>query len=223
MSISELKRTARASLSGNWGKGVLLTVIVFLINAILPSIVEAPLSGGFSNWILQKDIPIGASIASTVISIILIPLGIAYTWFYLRIMREDFAQIADVFIVYKDVKTSLKLIWASIVQGIFLFLWFLLFIIPGIIKSFAYSQTFFLLKDHPEYTVTQAITESRKRMKGYKWKYFLLNLSFIGWAILCLITIGIGFLWLAPYISASLAAFYDEVIADKENLDSELI
>ncbi|WP_445505908.1 DUF975 family protein [Niallia sp. 03190] len=223
MSISELKRTARASLSGNWGKGVLLTVIVFLINAILPSIVEAPLSGGFSNWILQKDIPIGASIASTVISIILIPLGIAYTWFYLRIVREDFAQIADVFIVYKDVKTSLKLIWASIVQGIFLFLWFLLFIIPGIIKSFAYSQTFFLLKDHPEYTVTQAITESRKRMKGYKWKYFLLNLSFIGWAILCLITIGIGFLWLAPYISASLAAFYDEVIADKENLDSELI
>lgn len=73
-----------------------------------------------------------------------------------------------------------------------------------------------LLKDHPEYSVFEAITESRRRMKGYKGKYFLLNLSFIGWGILCLFTLGIGFLWLAPYIYTSNATFYQNLIADNE-------
>ncbi|WP_445490720.1 DUF975 family protein [Niallia sp. 03133] len=223
MRISEIKRTARASLSGNWGKGVLLTFIVFLINAILPWLVEVLFSGGFSNWFLQEDTSIGGSVASTIISFILIPLGIAVTWFYLHIVRGESAKIEDVFAVYADIKKSLKLIGASIVQGIFLFLWTLLLVIPGIIKGLAYSQTFFLLKDHPEFTILQAITESRKRMNGYKWKYFLLHLSFIGWGLLCLLTVGIGFLWLVPYASASLAAFYNELIADKEDVEKELI
>ncbi|MFT8322069.1 MAG: DUF975 family protein [Bacillus sp. (in: firmicutes)] len=223
MRISEIKREARLHLSGNWGKGVLLTFIVFLINAILPMIVEVPLSGGFSNWILQDETPIGASFASWIISLILMPLSIAVTWFYLAVVREELPKIENVFIIYTDIKKALKLIWASILQGIFLFLWLLLFIIPAIIKGIAYSQTFFLLKDHPEYSVLEAITESRKRMYGYRWKYFLLNLSFIGWGILGLITIGIGFLWLVPYMSTSLATFYNELIADKEDIEKELI
>ena len=102
------------------------------------------------------------------------------------------------FTIYADWKTSLKLIGTSIVVSIFVFLWTLLLIIPGIIKSISYSQTFFVLKDHPEYSITEAITESKKIMQGYKWKYFLLNLSFIGWGILSLFTLGIGLLWLNP-------------------------
>jgi len=109
------------------------------------------------------------------------------------------------------------------VQGIFVFLWSLLLLIPGIIKGLAYSQTFYLLKDHPEYTVLEAITESRKRMVGYKWKYFLLHLSFIGWGILCLISLGIGLLWLVPYYNATMAAFYNEIIADNKDEQKELL
>jgi uncharacterized membrane protein len=68
------------------------------------------------------------------------------------------------------------------------------------------------LKDHPEYSITEAITESKKIMQGYKWKYFLLHLSFIGWGILSLFTLGIGLLWLIPYMNTSLASFYNQRI-----------
>lgn len=79
---------------------------------------------------------------------------------------------------------------------------------PGIIKAIAYSQTFYLLKDHPEMGILEAITESRKRMDALKGKYFLMVLSFIGWAKLSAITLGIGYLFLFPYFYTTLCAFY---------------
>jgi uncharacterized membrane protein len=125
-----------------------------------------------------------------------------------------------VFSIYKYGKTLFKIIGASLLQGLFLFLWSLLLIIPGIIKSLSYSQTFFLLRDHSEYTMFEAITESRKMMNGYKWKYFLLGLSFIGWGILCLFTLGIGFLWLVPYVSTAMATFYNQIVFSQDENDT---
>ena len=87
----------------------------------------------------------------------------------------------------------------------------LLFIIPGIIKSFSYAMTYFIINDHPEYSINQAITESRRMMDGHKMEYFILCLSFIGWFILSCITLGIGFLWLIPYFYTTSAAFYEEI------------
>ena len=214
--ISQMKKQAKQSLKGNWGITVLLTFILFLLNYGLSFVFEMIISGGFTNWLHQENTPIGADLFSMVLSIVLIPLSIAISWFYLNMIRGNKPFISQIFAIYKSGKTSLKVIGASFLQGIYLFLWSLLFIIPGIIKGLSYSQTFYLLKDHPEFTVNQAITESKKRMKGYKWKYFLLNLSFIGWGILCLISLGIGFLWLIPYISASAATFYNELIAPQE-------
>ncbi|MCU5506971.1 hypothetical protein COA05_17815, partial [Bacillus thuringiensis] len=98
-----------------------------------------------------------------------------------------------------------------IVVNIYIFLWFLLFIIPGIIKSFSYAMTYFIINDHPEYSINQAITESRRMMDGHKMEYFILCLSFIGWFILSCITLGIGFLWLIPYFYTTSAAFYEEI------------
>jgi uncharacterized membrane protein len=121
--------------------------------------------------------------------------------------------------VYKDWELSLKVVGTAILVGIFTILWSLLLIIPGIIKGIAYSQVFFLLRDNPEYTALEAITESKKRMKGYKWKFFLLNLSFIGWAFIAIFTLGIGFLWLTPYILTANATFYNELIAPRGNED----
>jgi uncharacterized membrane protein len=217
MKISELKRQARLSLRGKWGLAVLLTLIVFLINIILPLIVEIIISGGFTQWLFQDETPLGASIFSTLLYIVLLPLTIAVYWFYLTLVRKENPDLYKVFSIYKDGKNTLKLIYASILQGIFLFLWTLLFIIPGIIKSMSYSQMFFLLRDFPKLTVLEAISESKKRMKGLKWKYFLMNLSFIGWGILCLFSLGIGFFWLIPYIGATTAIFYNELIASQEN------
>ena len=216
MKISEIKYDARQSLKGEWGKVVGLTFLYLVLSAGINLSIEIYASGGFINWLNQEYTPPLASILTAIISVILIPLSIAIVWFYLDLVREKNVEISQVFTIYTDVKVMLKVIGASIMVGIFTFLWSLLLIIPGIIKGLAYSQTFMLLKDHPKYSIFEAITESRRRMQGYKWKYFLLNLSFIGWGILCLISLGIGFLWLTPYVYASNATFYQNLIADTD-------
>jgi len=217
MKVSELKRQAKLSLKGKWGLAVLLTLIVFLISTFLPLVVEIILSGGFIQWFYQDETPFVASTFSTLLTIALLPLTVAVYWFFLTLVRNENPNIYKVFSIYKDGKNTLKLIFASILQGILIFLWTLLLIIPGIIKSMSYSQMFFLLRDFPELTTLEAISESIKRMKGLKWKYFLMHLSFIGWGILCLFSIGIGFLWLIPYIGTTMAIFYNELIAPQEN------
>lgn len=217
MKVSELKRQAKLSLKGKWGLAVLLTLIVFLISTFLPLVVEIILSGGFIQWFYQDETPFVASTFSTLLTIALLPLTVAVYWFFLTLVRNENPNIYKVFSIYKDGKNTLKLIFASILQGILIFLWTLLLIIPGIIKSMSYSQMFFLLRDFPELTTLEAISESKKRMKGLKWKYFLMHLSFIGWGILCLFSIGIGFLWLIPYIGTTMAIFYNELIASQEN------
>ena len=181
MKISEIKKQALGALKGNWGLAVLATFVFFLIYMVVPLIIEIPLSGGFTAWINADEVAIGADIFNIIFSIILIPFSIAFYWFFLSLVRSEAPKISQLFAIYSDWKTSLKLIGVSIVVSIFVILWSLLLIIPGIIKSLSYSQTFFLLRDHPEFSITEAITESKQIMKGYKWKYFLLNLSFIGW------------------------------------------
>ena len=108
-------------------------------------------------------------------------------------------------------KEIFKVIFIIFSSKFYLFLWTLLFIIPGIIKSFSYAMTYFIINDHPEYSINQAITESRRMMDGHKMEYFILCLSFIGWFILSCITLGIGFLWLIPYFYTTSAAFYEEI------------
>ncbi|MGG0654931.1 DUF975 family protein [Rummeliibacillus pycnus] len=216
MKISEIKRQSLQSLKGNWGLVVLLSFILFIMYFIFPIIVEILLSGGFNEWFNQEDTTTTQDIVNIFITILQIPLSIGVCWFYLSLVRDNNPKISNIFSIYSNGKTSIKVIGATILQGIFVFLWSLLLIIPGIIKSISYSQTFYILRDHPEYTILEAISESRRKMVGLKWKYFLLGLSFIGWGILCLLTLGIGFLWLTPYISTSMATFYKQVINSQD-------
>lgn len=217
MIISEIKKQARQSLKGQWGTAVQLTLLMFLVTMVVPIVIDIFLNGGFANWADPYNEPtIFSSVVGFIISFALIPFSTAVSWFFLSLSRLDRPEITEVFTIYKDGKTSLKIIGASILIALFVILWSLLLIIPGIIKAISYSQTYFIMKDHPEFSMLEAITESKNRMKGYKWKYFLLNLSFIGWGILCLFTLGIGLLWLIPYISTSNAAFFNEISASKE-------
>ena len=84
-------------------------------------------------------------------------------------------------------------------------------IIPGIIAAYAYSMAFFIMADNPSVGALEAIRRSKAIMRGRKAKLFCLDLRFLGWGILCLLTLGIGFLWLVPYIQASHAHFYEDV------------
>ncbi|WP_297989718.1 DUF975 family protein [Anoxybacillus sp.] len=216
MTLSSLRRQARDALRGKWGSAALFMLVYAAVTIIFPMIIEVALSGGWETWLDQEEVPTSASIASMIISFALIPLSIAMYWVFLDVYRNEPVRISPLFTVYQNGKLVLKLIGTSLLIALFVILWSLLFIIPGIIKSLSYSQTFFLLRDHPEYGALQAISESKKRMKGYKGKLFLLYVSFIGWGLLSIITLGIGLLWLIPYVYTSLAAFYDQFIRTQE-------
>lgn len=106
-----------------------------------------------------------------------------------------------------------------ILNWIFITLWTILLIVPGIIKSLSYSQAFYIAKDIVDsgYEVkgTQAINASKELMKGHKMEYFVLQLSFLGWILLGFVTLGIGFLWIAPYIQMTNELFYRKLAGDK--------
>lgn len=112
--------------------------------------------------------------------------------------------------------------WGNVVlvmflKNLFLALWTLLFIIPGIVKAYAYRMVPYILKEHPELSGTQAITLSRRMMKGHKGDAFVLDLSFIGWILLSALTFGILHLfYVGPYIQATDAELYKVVRADYE-------
>ena len=99
----------------------------------------------------------------------------------------------------------------------------LLLIIPGFIYAIAYSQAFYILADEPKTDPLVCIRKSKEMMDGYKMKYFLLQLSFLGWALLCILTLGIGFLWLVPYIQVSNAIFHDDIKANYKSRFQETI
>ena len=102
----------------------------------------------------------------------------------------------------------------GLLTTLFTALWSLLFVIPGIVKSYAYSMAYYIKIDHPEYTATQAIDESRKLMNGNKMRLFLLDLTFIGWLIVGALCFGIGSLWVNAYMDATHAEFYRDLIND---------
>lgn len=216
MALSTLRRQARQALKGKWGAAVLVMLVYFFLNTVVPTTIEIFASVGWNAWMEQENPPLAASIVNLLYSLVLIPLGIAMYWVFLDVYRGQRLHVSHMFSTYTPVKRAVKLIGTFILYSIFVFLWSLLLIIPGIIKALAYSQAFFLLKDHPEYSVLQAITESKKRMKGYKWKLFLLYLIFFGWGLLAILPLGIGLLWLIPYFYTSLAAFYEEFIRAQE-------
>ena len=142
------------------------------------------------------------------------PLYLGINKLFLNTVRtSEEIKIEKVFEGFKTFKESLVL---HIMESIFIFLWTLLFIIPGIIKSCSYAMASYILADHPEYTWKQCIKESQKMMKGYKWKLFCLHFSFIGWIIVSMFTLGIGLLWVVPYQQAANAAFYNELKAANE-------
>jgi uncharacterized membrane protein len=88
----------------------------------------------------------------------------------------------------------------------------LLLIIPGIMAGLSYSQTFYILSEDPSIGAMDAIRKSKEMMYGNRWKLFCLGLRFIGWLLLCILTLGIGFIWLAPYMAVSMAKFYDDLV-----------
>ncbi len=104
-----------------------------------------------------------------------------------------------------------------LLQTLFIFLWSLLFIIPGIVKTYAYALSFYVARDYPELDAKGCLAESEKLMDGHKWQLFCLDLSFIGWYFVGALCFGIGTLFVTPYHELARANFYAELKLDKEN------
>ncbi len=100
-----------------------------------------------------------------------------------------------------------------LLRGLYIFLWSLLFIIPGIVAGYSYAMADYILAEKPNMTASEAVELSKSMMYGNRFRLFCLQLSFIGWDILATLAFGIGHLWLTPYKQASYAAFYREVSA----------
>lgn len=210
----DLKNAALEALRGNWAPAVVCTIIYLLlsvgISLLQPSIDDptAALTGA------QKIMMVANVL---LLFLVMVPLGIGYYQAFKVLFTDgDNKLTANCFRL--SFGNYFKNVAAYLLMCLFIFLWTLLLIIPGIIKALAYSMTPFILKDFPELSVNQAINLSQKMMKGHKFDYFWLGLSFIGWILLGLLTLGIGYIWLIPYMYTSYAAFYEEV--KKEYLEN---
>ena len=144
------------------------------------------------------------------------PLQYGLASYCLKAVRKDERKnTGDLFSGFSnDFGRSLVLF---VLETVYLCLWTLLFFIPGIIKSFSYSMAFYLLKDHPELSGKEAITASRKLMKGHKWELFVLHLSFIGWILLSMLTLGIlAIFFVGPWMNLAQTKFYESIKETEE-------
>ena len=211
---SELRAQARERLEGQWGTFVLMTFLMLVIQTIL----QIP---GYIGSLLEILSPenvlasLSFSNISNILSLLALPLSWGLTVSLLRNHREESVDLENLFDGFRGGRYT-RVFCALFLVNLFKFLWALLLIIPGIMKAFSYAITPYILLDEPELTAKQAITRSCEIMQGRRWKLFCLYLSFIGWGILCLLTFGIGFLWLVPYMNASVAAFYEDARAEYE-------
>ena len=135
---------------------------------------------------------------------------IAVSWKFIsqKVYHGEKVGIKDLFYGFKD---YVRILGAYVLQSIYLALWTLLFVIPGIVKAFSYSMTYFLLDEDETLTANEAITLSRKLMDGKKWKLFCLELSYIGWVLLSALTLGILLLWVEPRMKEAQYIFFREV------------
>jgi uncharacterized membrane protein len=189
-SFNEMKDMALAKLENKWDNAALVVLIAMIIT-------------GATNFIPGASLIIGG------------PISLGMAIYFLRISRDESVEINNLFDGFKQFGNALG---AYLLMLLIIILGFILLIVPGIIAALALSQTFNIMHDEPNLGPIEAMKKSHEMMKGHRGDYFLLNLSFIGWALLCILTIGIGFLFLAPYASVTNAIFYNNLV-DYHNKD----
>ena len=222
MTSSELRAIARRNLEGTWG----ISVGVALVAALLGGLIVG--TGSNINFNFNEDTvrnlpPIFWTVLLPLVSlagllgIVSFILGgtveLGYAKFLLKQYDKKELQFSDLFSQFERFGTGFA---QKFLRTLFTVLWSLLFIIPGIVKGLSYAMTPFILEEHPEMTASEAIKASMRLMDGHKMDLFILGLTFIGWQILACLTMGIGFLFLNPYMNAAYAAFYRSISTGRQ-------
>lgn len=227
----DYRAKAREALKGNWGLavgtgfavqfiGLAMTYVIRLIMAITGII-------SFGDIFLAEDTEMYSSgwgiityFLSTLIPIFVVyALSVGYAYFNLNLVKKVEFRFDNIFARFNKI---LKIFGLYFMIGLFTFLWTLLLVIPGIIASYRYVMAPYIIAENPEVGILEAISKSKEMMKGYKWKFFCLQFSFLGWILLSCITLGIGLLWVLPYMEAANASFYLEVSGQNVQYEYDL-
>lgn len=189
----DLMKSARESLKGKWG----LAIGTFLVYILI--------AGGLSS----------IKFIGPVISLFISgPLALGIAQFSLSISRDQEPRFEQLFKGFENYKTALV---TYLLVLVFILLWTLLLIVPGIIAALSYSLTFYIIADDGAIEPKVAMERSKQLMDGYKLKLFYLWLRILGLALLCVLTLGIGLLWLLPFAQVTMAKFYEDVRANPMN------
>ncbi|MEA2096596.1 MAG: DUF975 family protein [Candidatus Cloacimonadota bacterium] len=197
---STIRGFARESLSGNWLNAVLAYLIIIGIISVVSTLQVV-------TWIILGSLTYGLYL------------------YYIVLIREKVGDFNLLFKAFSFSEKNLglfgKTLGLYLLMSLYIFLWTLLLIVPGIIVAYSYRIAFYLMIDNPEIGVSEALKQSKEMMYGYKSKLFCLDLSFIGWGLLCILSFGIGFLWLSPYMLTSQTIFYEE-LRNEHGLTNEI-
>ena len=189
MYSKDFRNRAWNALTGRWGEAA-VTALVYMLIVGACSLLSAAGIG---------------TIASLLISG---PFAVAWCIISLKILHGESFDIKNLFDGFNNFLNTFLL---YLLNYIFIFLWSLLLIVPGIIKSLSYSMSFYIMAENPEMTPSEVRKASIAMMEGNKWRLFCLNFSFIGWYFLCGLTFGILTFWVIPYVQTAMAAFYEEI------------
>lgn len=186
MDFSRIKTFAKEKVKAQFGMAFLLTLIIEVCVGI-------PAATGIFSWA----------------SLILFPaFSLSLVNVYITVLAGEKPDFNQAFSGFSDLWASIKV---YLLASIRIILWSLLFVIPGIIKAISYSQAFYILSENPGMSARECLAESERLMNGNKMRFFCFELSFIGWWILCSLTLGLAMIWFIPYHNACLATFYIDI------------
>lgn len=208
MNRIDLKQEAKDSLRGKWAETIKVLIILLIIdlacNIVFGNIIDF--------GVIKKEFEFeGTKYTYTtnyISPIINCFITFGYLSYFLKISRGEDVTCGELF---SKVNMTLKYILATILSSLIIGIGFICFIIPGIILTFGLSQVYLILLDNPDMSVIEAMKLSWNMMNGYKMDYFILILSFIGWAILMIFTLGLGYFWLVPYMQVTRSNFYNKL------------
>ncbi|MDO4199805.1 MAG: DUF975 family protein [Clostridia bacterium] len=227
MTRSLLKQEAKKQLSKNLGTLILTGLLLGIIKNLPDSFRSFGMTAAISNlkpptdlnaladWFMRitlhptyqtfSSISIWIGLAVLLFAPVL-TLGVHYV--YLKATTEEKPHFSEMFSKMSQFGTAFL---TSLLSAIFIILWTLLLIIPGIIAAYSYSMRYYVLADHPDYSAMDAIRESKGIMKGHKFELFVLQISFIWWILLCVVTLGLASLYVIPYMEMAKANFYNKI------------
>ena len=214
MYAKDFRERARNALKGKWGVAVAVGFVATLLTggvAVSGTGSGAAEGSGYLSFVNQDALVLLMTIMA-VSSLLALVIGgavqLGWCRFHIDLITGKEVRFGDLF-------SQFHRLWAgfvmNLVTGLFVLLWSLLFVIPGIIAVYSYAMVPYLMAEFPELKVMDAIRESKRLMKGNKWRMFCMQMSFFGWALLATLSCGIGNLWLVPYMRSAEAVFYMEV------------